>query len=67
MQTPSPSPASETPQEAARLDHPSFAAAVEAVRALVEIAAAYQVPAGLLSAEPEPPAAPAPVAEAVTA
>jgi len=38
----------ETPQEPARLDHPSFAAAVEAVRALLEIAAAYQVPAALL-------------------
>ena len=55
----------ETPQEPARLDHPSFAACVEALRALLEIAAAYQVPAGLLRADREPLAAPAPVPEAV--
>ena len=48
----------------ARQDHPSFAAAVEAVRLLLEIAAAYQVPAGLLR-ESEPLAPPAPVPEAV--
>ena len=68
MQTVLPSPASpgETPQEPVRLDHPSFAAAVEALRALLEIAAAYQVPAALLRAR-EPLAAPAPVPEAVSA
>ena len=49
-----------------RQGHPSFAAAVEALRALLEIAAAYQVPAALLR-ECEPLAAPAPVAEAVSA
>ena len=71
MLTVLPTPASpvtpgETPQEPARQDHPSFAAAVEAVRALLEIAAAYQVPATLLR-ECEPLAAPAPVPEAVSA
>ena len=49
-----------------RLDHPSFAAAVEAERLLLEIAAAYQVPAALLR-DREPLAAPAPVPEAVSA
>ena len=59
MPTPSPRAASrfsilpgETPQEAAaRLEHPSFAAAVEAVRLLLEIAAAYDArEAGLAGA-----------------
>ena len=69
MQTPSPS-VDETLRIAVddtnvRQGHPSFAAGGEALWALLEIAAAYQVPAALLR-DREPLAVPAPVAEAIT-